>query len=305
MPAEMTVSAEHLTREELVEAEPDRPATGKGRSRKRDKKLEVEAPTAAAAETEAAQVAMLVEAEIEPGAQLPGELSAGAVEPEMTSPAPASRRRGKGKSVAQQAAEADVEAAPGEAEPAVEPAVAVDEAPKKGRSRARKPVEEEKPAPTPQPAAPTTPAAATPQPQQAGQQKGAVPAPPTTGVEIISTDERNNILYHTMRDLRNPSSVVHNVTRKSARRLWLYAIMQHEHGDPTAAELAWHPSAPLGLWRREHRAGASRYDLAARYPDGSLRIFYGVTDEGLVGQWRELIRLAEDADYWGPPPVEK
>jgi hypothetical protein len=128
---------------------------------------------------------------------------------------------------------------------------------------------------------------------------------PTTGVEIISTEEKGKVLYHTMRDLRNPSSVVHNVTRKSARRLWLYAITQHEHGDPSAAELAWHPTAQVGLWRREHRAGASRYDLVARYPDGSMRIFYGVTDEGLAGPWRELVQMAENADYWGPPPVDK
>jgi hypothetical protein len=309
MPAETTVSAEHLTREELVEAEPEQPAKGRGRSRKRDKQLEVEAPTAAAAETEAAEVAILVEAEVQPGAQLPGELPAEAVGPEMTSPAPTSRRRGRGKSVAQQAAEAEAQTAsePAQAAPVEEEAAPAEEAPKKGRTRTRKKTEEEQPSPqpAPQPAAQPQPQQAAPQPGPTRSPQGTSPAPPTTGVEIISTDERSNVLYHTMRDLRNPSSVVHNVTRKSARRLWLYAIMQHEHGDPTAAEIAWHPSAPLGLWRREHRAGASRYDLAARYPDGSLRIFYGVTDEGLVGQWRELIRLAEDADYWGPPPIEK
>jgi hypothetical protein len=310
MPTEMTVSAEHLTREELVEAAPEQPAKGRGRPRKRDKKLEVDAPTAAATETEAAEVAILVAAEVQPGAQLPGELPTEATEPEMTSPAPPSRKRGRGKSVAQQAAEAEVQTETPQSEQTStveEQPVPAEEAPKKGRGRARKGAEEP-PAAQPQ---------AVPQPQQTAAQQSAAqssairnpqsasPAPPSTGVEIISTEERNNMLYHTMRDLRNPASVVHNVTRKSARRLWLYAIMQHEHGDPTAAEIAWHPSAPLGLWRREHRAGASRYDLAARYPDGSLRIFYGVTDEGLVGQWRELVRLAEDADYWGPPPIEK
>ncbi len=308
MPAEIAVSAEHLTREELVEAEPEQPAK-KGRSRRREKKMEVEAPAAAAAESDAAEIAILVEAEIEPGMQLPSELPAQATEAEMTSPpatTTSSRRRSRGKTVAQQVAEAEAEAA--EQAPQVEHAAPAEEqaapaeapAPSsRSRSRSRKqaevqPAEAAAPAPAP---AQSQPAAQTPQ--------APMPAPPTTGVEIISSEERNGILYHTMRDLRNPSSVVHNVTRKSARRLWLYAIMQHEHGDPTAAEIAWHPNAPLGLWRREHRAGASRYDLAARYPDGSLRIFYGVTDEGLVGQWRELIRMAENADYWGPPPVEK
>ena len=107
-----------------------------------------------------------------------------------------------------------------------------------------------------------------------------------------------------MRDLRD-GTTVHNVTRKSARRLWYYAILQHEHGDPAYSEIAWHPNETIGLWRREHRAGASRYDLVARYPDNSLRIFYGVTDDGLAEDWKELVQLATEAEYWGPPPVEK
>jgi hypothetical protein len=130
------------------------------------------------------------------------------------------------------------------------------------------------------------------------------PEGPKTGVEIISTEDRNGQKFHTMRDLRD-GTTVHNVTRKSARRLWFYAILQHEHGDPAYAEIAWHPNNEIGLWRREHRAGASRYDLVARYPDGSLRVFYGVTDEGLGGDWQELVRMATEAEYWGPPPVEK
>jgi hypothetical protein len=135
--------------------------------------------------------------------------------------------------------------------------------------------------------------------------KSAVPTEgPNTGVEIISTEERNGQKFHTMRDMRD-GTTVHNVTRKSARRLWYYAILQHEHGDPNYGEIAWHPGGAIGLWRREHRAGASRYDLVARYPDGSLRIFYGVTDDGLAGPWQELVQMATEAEYWGPPPVEK
>src|SRR5205823_6355668 len=51
--------------------------------------------------------------------------------------------------------------------------------------------------------------------------------PPSTGVEIMSTETRGSTKYHTMRDLRNKTTV-HNVTRHSARRLWHYAILQHE-----------------------------------------------------------------------------
>jgi hypothetical protein len=317
-PMEMTVSSEHLTREELVQAEPDQPSTGKGRSRRRSKKLEVEAPTAAASESEAGEVAILVEAELEPGAQLPIELADPDAEVELTSPAAAPAKRGRSRRAteAQEAAEANASVdlknqAQAEAAAEVAPAQ-VAEAPKRGRSRSKATKPDEQPAVVEAakgaadegqarsaPVAPAATSSAARNPPAGG------PASPTTGVEIISTEEKGKVLYHTMRDLRNPSSVVHNVTRKSARRLWLYAITQHEHGDPSAAELAWHPTAQVGLWRREHRAGASRYDLVARYPDGSMRIFYGVTDEGLAGPWRELVQMAENADYWGPPPVEK
>jgi hypothetical protein len=143
---------------------------------------------------------------------------------------------------------------------------------------------------------------------QAGQAQSAAavvepPPPPTNGVEIISTEQRGGTNYHVMRDLRNMTTV-RNVTRQSARRLWHYAIVQHEHGTPQPAEVFWHPQLPVGLWRRGERAGAMRYDLIARYPDGSTRIFYGVTEDGLHGPWREVVSLAEEAGYAGPPPAE-
>jgi hypothetical protein len=175
-----------------------------------------------------------------------------------------------------------VEAQP---EPAVEVAAPEAEKPSKGRrSRSRKKADQAQAGPAGEGAEP--------------------PDPPANGVEIVSTEERNGTLYHTVRDLRNLTTV-HNVTRKSARRLWHYAIVQHEHGDPAPAEVAWHPEAPIGVWRREHRAGATRCDLVARYPDGSMRVFYGVSDEALVGPWAELVRYADEAGYTGPTAVEK
>jgi hypothetical protein len=294
-PMETTVSAEHLTREEIVEAEPEKPARGKARSqRRRGKQMEIDAPTAAAAETDAAAQAILVEAEVEPGVQLPSEIKPSAAEPELTSP-PARKGRSRRKNEAQQSAEASIQAAempiaPGEAPVPQPPEAAQLEAKPaaKGRGRGRKQTTAAAPSAASAPPPPT-------------------PAPttlPSTGVEIISTEERNGQKFHTMRDLRD-GTTVHNVTRKSARRLWYYAILQHEHGDPQYSEIAWHPNETIGLWRREHRAGASRYDLVARYPDNSLRIFYGVTDDGLAEDWKELVQLATDAEYWGPPPVEK
>jgi hypothetical protein len=280
-PMEATVAAEHKTREELVEAapEPEQPARGKRRSR--SKKLEVEAPTAAAASSDAGAEAILVAAEVEPGPQIPAEVAA-------TEAAPAEKKgRSRRKTAAQKAAEeaASAEAAPTaveEAAPVEEPAPA---AKGKGRGRGRKKSDDA----TPAPVAATIPVEP--------------PDPPSNGVEIISTATRDNNHYHTMRDLRN-SSTVHNVTRQSARRLWHYAILQHEHGGPALSEVLWHPELPIGLWRQGNRAGALRYDLVSRYPDGSMRIFYGVTEDGLIGPWADLAQMADSAGYEGPNPSE-
>jgi len=122
-------------------------------------------------------------------------------------------------------------------------------------------------------------------------------------VEIINREARNGTYFHTMRDLRNKSTV-HNVTRQSARRLWHYAILQCEHGDPALSEVLWHPELPIGVWRRDNRAGAIRCDLVSRKPDGSMNIYYGVTEDGLHGPWADLIRMAEEAGYTGPTASE-
>ncbi|MEI2691925.1 MAG: RNA-binding domain-containing protein [Anaerolineae bacterium] len=53
------------------------------------------------------------------------------------------------------------------------------------------------------------------------------PLSPKVGVQIVDVRERGGVRYYTIRDLRNGASV-QNVTLKSARRLWRYAISQHE-----------------------------------------------------------------------------
>ncbi|HET6261716.1 MAG TPA: hypothetical protein VFG99_05695, partial [Chloroflexia bacterium] len=125
------------------------------------------------------------------------------------------------------------------------------------------------------------------------------PGPPATGVEIIDSVAGQRSTSHTMRDLRN-GQTVRNVTKQSARRLWHYAITQHERGNPAMSEVLWHDTLPIGVWRRDERAGAVRFDLVSRYPDGSLRIFYGATDEGLSEPWREVVQKAEAAGWTGP-----
>jgi hypothetical protein len=116
--------------------------------------------------------------------------------------------------------------------------------------------------------------------------------PPRTGVEIVETGERKGTLYHTMRDLRN-GNVVKNVTRKSARRLWHYAITQVEEHPVDASRVEWH--GDIGLLKRREHAGRARYDLVQR-DDGKLRVYYGVTEDGIHGEWARLVGLETDDD---------
>ncbi|MEE9615674.1 MAG: transcriptional regulator, partial [Anaerolineae bacterium] len=113
---------------------------------------------------------------------------------------------------------------------------------------------------------------------------------PRTGVEIVETQERKGTLYHTMRDLRN-GNVVKNVTLKSARRLWRYAITQAEEHPVDASKVEWHGG--IGLLKRREHAGRARYDLVQR-EDGKLRVYYGVTEDGIHGEWARLVGQVVD-----------
>ncbi|MCG2766934.1 MAG: RNA-binding domain-containing protein [Chloroflexota bacterium] len=109
---------------------------------------------------------------------------------------------------------------------------------------------------------------------------------PRTGVEIVASVERKDVLYHTMRDLRNGNEV-RNVTRTSARKLWQYAIAQHEKEPLKDAQITW--VGDVGLWQRYKRAGKVRYDLVGRDADGKQHVYYGVTDDGIHGPWKQLV----------------
>jgi hypothetical protein len=105
---------------------------------------------------------------------------------------------------------------------------------------------------------------------------------PRTGVEIIGTEQRKGTKYHMMRDLRN-GSVVKNVTRQSARRLWHYAITEKESNPVQPDKVEWH--GDIGLLKRYKHSGTVRYDLVQR-DDGELRVYYGVTYDGMHGPWQ-------------------
>ncbi len=115
--------------------------------------------------------------------------------------------------------------------------------------------------------------------------------PPRTGVEIVETVQRKGTLYHTVRDLRQ-GNTVKNVTRRSARRLWHYAITQKEEHPVSANQIQW--QGDIGLWKKRVQSGQVRYDLVQRMPDGELRVYYGVTEEGVDGEWKALV--GNDAD---------
>jgi hypothetical protein len=109
---------------------------------------------------------------------------------------------------------------------------------------------------------------------------------PQIGVEIVGATERNGNHFYSIRDLRN-GHVIHNVTRKGARKLWNYAIQQYEDHPPAPEKVQWRGN--IGLVGVETRAGKMRYDLARR--DGErMRIFYGVTDEGMEGDWGAFVQ---------------
>jgi hypothetical protein len=128
---------------------------------------------------------------------------------------------------------------------------------------------EEEPAPAPAPSLP-----------------GESVPPPRTGVEIVAAEERDGVTYYTMRDLRN-GSTVKNVTRSSARRLWRYAITEREAQpslDPKS--IAW--VGDLALGKKHQRGGVTRYDLVQR-SNGQVRVYYGVTEDGVHGPWKRVV----------------
>lgn len=110
---------------------------------------------------------------------------------------------------------------------------------------------------------------------------------PSIGVEIVSMDERMGTKYFHIRDLRN-GNTVQNVTQASARKLWSYAINQAATKPVDPTQVTW--SGNFGLWQVARRAKRLRYDLVMRGPDGRLRIFYGVTADGMTGPWVQFLK---------------
>jgi hypothetical protein len=116
--------------------------------------------------------------------------------------------------------------------------------------------------------------------------------PPRSGVEIVDVEERDGTRYYTMRDLRN-SNVVRNVTRSSARLLWHYAIKQTESEPLNPNKVVWHGNA--GLVRRYVSKGDTRFELAQRMPDGTIRVYYGVNEDAIQNTPWQVFLTEENA----------
>lgn len=116
--------------------------------------------------------------------------------------------------------------------------------------------------------------------------------PPRTGVEVVAVDNLTDLPAYTMRDLRN-GNVVKNVTQKSARKLWHYAIISHANlpEDISKVKVEWQGN--FGLIRRYKQDNKERYDFIQRTGSG-YRFYFGVTEDGIHGQWKKLVGQEDD-----------
>ncbi len=117
-------------------------------------------------------------------------------------------------------------------------------------------------------------------------------AAPRTGVEIVTVEERQGVRYYTVRDLRN-NNVVKNVTQKSARKLWHYAVTQYDKvsKDPKSG-VKW--QGDLGLLNKQKIGNFSRYDLIQRDAVGNYRFYFGVTEDGIGENWQRIVGVSEE-----------
>lgn len=183
-----------------------------------------------------------------------------------------------------------------EPEPAA-PVVEETPAPRRGRGRGRgsqqaqqeqaKPARKQRSGRQPKQQKPAEQAAKPPKPEVRAKAEEA----PRTGVEIVSVEEREGIPYYIVRDLRN-GMVVNNVTEKSARKLWHYAIKEYAAlpREQSQMQIAWR--GDFGLLKQYSQHKQTRYDFVQRV-DGEQRFYFGVTEDGVHGDWRQLLPVSE------------
>lgn len=116
--------------------------------------------------------------------------------------------------------------------------------------------------------------------------------PPRTGVEIVNVVERNKVKYFTVRDLRN-NNTVKNVTEKSARRLWHYAITNFAKLPQEIGNMNVEWKGKLGIIRKYKHGKRQVFDMVRR-DKKDINYYFGVTEDGLHGPWRELAGVEGD-----------
>ena len=110
---------------------------------------------------------------------------------------------------------------------------------------------------------------------------------PRNGVEIVDAVDQDGVTHYTMRDLRS-DQVTRNVTSATARSLWAQAIREFERNFPAEDRIMW--KGDVGYWKSTRiSSGEKRYHLAARTSDGTIRIFFGVSEDGLDDRWKSVI----------------
>jgi hypothetical protein len=87
--------------------------------------------------------------------------------------------------------------------------------------------------------------------------------------------------------------LVKNVTQTSARKLWQYAINKYisaNEGEKTQS-INWRGN--FGLLRKYKGRNSNVFDFVLKEED-RIRYFYGVTTDGLHGDWKLLAGIDED-----------
>ncbi len=115
---------------------------------------------------------------------------------------------------------------------------------------------------------------------------------PKTGIELLPPQERNGTKYFVLRDLRN-GNTVKNVTQKSARRLWQYAIKRYNEVSPNIQKIDVTWQGNYGIIRKYNVLNYTNYDLVYKQ-DNSYRYFFGVTSNGIHGPWKSLVGEIDD-----------
>jgi len=124
------------------------------------------------------------------------------------------------------------------------------------------------------------------------QEENIVPIEPKTGIELFAPQDRKGTLYFTIKDLRN-GNIVTNVTQKSARRLWQYAIRSFLDKKDNLIPQSTKWVGNYGLLRKYKARNSTNYDLVYKDVTG-IRYFYGVNANGLHGEWKTIVGEVDD-----------